>query len=33
MYFLLNRLYGIWYASDEIVKQGGGAEILKKSSA
>jgi len=30
MYFLLNRFYGIWYASDRIVKQGGGVEILKK---
>jgi len=30
MCFLLNRLYGIWYASGQIVKQAEGQEIAKK---
>jgi hypothetical protein len=30
MCFLLNRLYGIWYASGQIVKQSAGWEIRKK---
>jgi hypothetical protein len=32
MCFLLNRLYGIWYASGQIVKQADGAEIPKKTA-